>query len=176
VNDQTSYDVLMVEDDEDFARLVVLSLEARGLSVLVAVNVEQALSMLHRQQYKVISLDAFLGQDNCGPLVRALKDESNINNDVPIVICSAHADPDFIHRIESKGHRAFNKSEDLKVYYDFIAGCCGDIHELSEEDVSNTIDNAIEENIQAQLDDQFSQVLEGFLGQESMAKDPGEAA
>jgi DNA-binding response OmpR family regulator len=117
---QIEKDLLIVEDDLDFASLLLKKIEKLGLVVDIATSVEEAKGFLASDHYKLVSLDVFLGHDNCAPLIKEIRTEGHLNQAAQVVVLSAHTNQDFVKRIQSKGIKAFSKKKELEHYLEFL--------------------------------------------------------
>lgn len=134
-------DLLLVEDDLDFASLMLKRLERFGLVIDLATSVEEAQEFLNKERYKLISLDVFLGQNNCAPLIREIRTEGHVNCEVKVIVLSAHTNQDFVQRIESKGIQAFSKKSEIDQYFDFISNEFQSlVHQQGEEEAESTLE------------------------------------
>jgi CheY-like chemotaxis protein len=80
----TSGDVLIVEDDAGFARLLEAELAARGLSTVWVPSAEEALEQLEAEAPKAIVLDLLLPRMKGEVFLKRLRRESTV--DVPVVV------------------------------------------------------------------------------------------
>jgi two-component system OmpR family response regulator len=80
--------ILLVDDEEEFARTLAERLEARGLRVDVAFSGEEALEKAKKKNFDAIILDlAMPGMDG----IDTLKEFRAINPDLQIIILTGHA-------------------------------------------------------------------------------------
>jgi CheY-like chemotaxis protein len=81
--------VLLVDDEEDFRKLLAFWLKSRGYSVITASNGEEALKLAREQSPDLVFMDLNMpvmdGTD-------ALKHLREFNKDVPVIIISAYVD------------------------------------------------------------------------------------
>jgi PAS domain S-box-containing protein len=83
--------VLVVEDEPDIARLLKITLERGGYDVDIALDGEQALSLLARNAYAAITLDLLLPDHSGADLVQRIRGRRETEN-LPIVVISAHTE------------------------------------------------------------------------------------
>ena len=81
--------VLLVDDEEDFRKLLAFWLQAKGYTVITAANGEEALKMAKEVNPSIILMDLNMpvmdGTD-------ALKHLREFNKEVPVIIISAFVD------------------------------------------------------------------------------------
>jgi CheY-like chemotaxis protein len=81
--------VLLVDDEEDFRKLLAFWLKSKGYSVITASNGEEAISLAKSESPAIIFMDLNMpvmdGSD-------ALKKLREFNKDVPVIIISAYVD------------------------------------------------------------------------------------
>lgn len=78
--------VLIVEDDQDIAALLIQSLKLAGLEVFHSLSIAQALRYLEQQSFALVTLDLTLPDGNGLDLCRQLK---NTNPELAILILTA---------------------------------------------------------------------------------------
>ncbi|HAZ13470.1 MAG: hypothetical protein A2X86_13150 [Bdellovibrionales bacterium GWA2_49_15] len=132
-------ELLIVEDDEDFVALILKHLQGKGVAFDCARTVDQAKEFLAQKKYKAISLDVFLGKENCGEILRYLKDnQKNENNQAKVVICSAFANADFMARMADKGYTVFSKQSQSEAFFQYLS-------QLVEKDIKEEFSKALDE-------------------------------
>ncbi len=81
--------VLLVDDEEDFRKLLAFWLQSRGYCVITASNGEEAIKLAKAENPAIIFMDLNMpvmdGTD-------ALKKIREFNKDVPVIIISAYVD------------------------------------------------------------------------------------
>jgi CheY-like chemotaxis protein len=81
--------VLLVDDEEDFRKLLAFWLQSRGYNVITASNGEEAIKLAKEENPAIIFMDLNMpvmdGTD-------ALKKLREFNKDVPVIIISAYVD------------------------------------------------------------------------------------
>jgi CheY-like chemotaxis protein len=81
--------VLLVDDEEDFRKLLAFWLQSKGYRVITASNGEEAISLAKSENPAIIFMDLNMpvmdGTD-------ALKQLREFNKDVPVIIISAHVE------------------------------------------------------------------------------------
>ncbi len=81
--------VLIVDDEDDFRRLLAFWLKSKGYCVVTAANAQEALNMAKAENPDIIFMDLNMpvmdGTD-------ALKKLREFNKDVPVIIISAYVD------------------------------------------------------------------------------------
>ena len=80
--------LLVVEDDQDIARLLVIMLQNGGFAADVAHDAAQAVSMLRSRRYAAMTLDLALPDQDGISLIRQLRAQP-ATRDLPIVVVSA---------------------------------------------------------------------------------------
>lgn len=86
----SSRTVLVVDDDPDIVRLVMLSLEREGFHAVGATSGEQALEIARTRHVDVITLDLMMpGADGSHVLQQLKRDPAT--RDIPVVVVSAYA-------------------------------------------------------------------------------------
>ncbi len=81
--------VLVVDDDPDIVRLIMLSLEQEGFNTLGATSGEQALELARTHRVDAITLDLAMPGMHGLEAARRLKEEEHTRN-IPIVVVSAY--------------------------------------------------------------------------------------
>ncbi|MBR2290178.1 MAG: response regulator [Clostridia bacterium] len=56
-----SMKILLVDDDEEYAKITKMYLESNGLNVTVSTDPEKALEMCKQESYSIILLDYYMG-------------------------------------------------------------------------------------------------------------------
>lgn len=84
--------VLVVDDDEEFRRLVRLTLEFAGLEVWEARDGFDALDMLRDRQPSLVLLDVMMPRMDGLTLCRTLRADPNLAH-LPVVMISGKTDP-----------------------------------------------------------------------------------
>jgi len=83
--------ILLVDDEEDFRKLLAFWLKSRGYCVVTAGNGQEAIQSVKLENPDIIFLDINMpvldGLDT-------LKELREFNKDVPVIIISAHVDDD----------------------------------------------------------------------------------
>ncbi len=79
--------ILIIDDDKEFLKLFGLTLKKEGFSVLTSQNIENALSVLEKNDIDLIFLDQYLGETEGTEAISILK---NKNPDIPVVILTAY--------------------------------------------------------------------------------------
>ena len=83
--------VLLVDDEEDFRQLMTFWLESKGYSVIPAPDGKSAIQIVKENSPDIMFLDLHMPvMDGVG----ALKKIREFNNDIPVIVISAHiSDP-----------------------------------------------------------------------------------
>ncbi|HEY3368063.1 MAG TPA: response regulator [Symbiobacteriaceae bacterium] len=81
--------VLVVDDDPDIVRLIILSLEQEGFRAIGATSGEQALELARKLHVDAITLDLLMPGMHGLEVARRLKDEMGTRN-IPVVVVSAY--------------------------------------------------------------------------------------
>lgn len=86
--------VLIIDDEEEFARALASRLELRGLRVACAFSGESALQMLKSDPSEVLILDMRMPGMSGVELLRALRVDDVIDGGrtLPVIVVSGHAD------------------------------------------------------------------------------------
>jgi len=109
--------ILLVEDDQDFANLLLSKLEIKGLDCDIAASISEAKEKLCQNKYKLISLDVFLGEGNCAEIVKYLQEsKEHMNAEAEMIILSSRVNEEFKERMAAKSIQAFSKMTDLDTY------------------------------------------------------------
>jgi len=83
--------VLVVDDDPDIVKLIMLSLEQEGFHTLGATSGEQALEIAKTRRIDAITLDLLMPGMHGLEVARRLKEES-VTKGIPVVVVSAYTD------------------------------------------------------------------------------------
>jgi two-component system phosphate regulon response regulator PhoB len=83
--------ILIVEDDQNIAKLVRYNLEKAGYRVFVTITGEDALEQLNRQLVDLIILDLMLPKMDGLETCRRLKDDSRLSS-IPVMILTARGE------------------------------------------------------------------------------------
>ncbi len=84
---KTAPTVLVVEDDQDIAELIALSLRRDGFEVITTSHGHEALVVARRQRINLITLDMMLPDVNGIEVLRMLKSDAK-TADIPVIIVS----------------------------------------------------------------------------------------
>lgn len=76
--------VLVVDDEEDFARVLKIRLKANGYDVIVAYNSIQALSMANQEKPDLILLDVMIPGEDGFSIIEQLK-QAEATRPIPII-------------------------------------------------------------------------------------------
>jgi two-component system, NtrC family, response regulator AtoC len=95
--------ILLIEDSEDVARLLVELLRPLGVKVEVAVDAAAALSMARSVQPDLILTDLRLPDMDGLAAVRAIKDDTPALARTPVVVLTGHASPENIREAVDLG-------------------------------------------------------------------------
>lgn len=98
--------VLVVEDHDDTRFMLRVMLELRGLEVVEAADGEEAVSAAERVRPGLVLMDGSLPRLDGLAAARRIR-ESEQSRDVPVVILSGHAEPDYRVRALAAGCDAF---------------------------------------------------------------------
>ena len=83
-------EILIVDDNSDIRSLITSILQDKGYNVRVAANFDQALSEINKKLPDVAVIDVKLDKgDNDG--IELLKHIKKIDDDVPVIMISGHA-------------------------------------------------------------------------------------
>lgn len=82
--------ILVIEDDSDTRHLLRAGLEDAGHEVTEAVDSHQAIQLIHKYDFDVVTLDLKLGNEHALGLARQIKAEQNI----PVIMISADGAPE----------------------------------------------------------------------------------
>lgn len=101
--------VLIVDDEEEFARTLANRLELRGLRVVCAFSGEVALQTLTSDLPEVLLLDMRMPGMSGVELLRALRIDDAIEGGrtLPVIVVSGHADISDIHAAEELGIQGY---------------------------------------------------------------------
>ena len=81
--------VLLVDDEEDFRKLLAFWLKSRGYSVITASNGEEALKLAREQSPDLIFMDLNMPVMDGADALKRLRE---FNKEVPVIIISAYVD------------------------------------------------------------------------------------
>jgi len=100
--DEASSDILLVEDDENVAKLYRLLLESRGYSVRHATDGLLALEQVEQSRPDLILLDVMMPRMGGLDFLESLRARDGLA-DVPVVVLSNFRNPEFVERALSLG-------------------------------------------------------------------------
>ncbi|MDH5602068.1 MAG: response regulator, partial [Gammaproteobacteria bacterium] len=83
--------VLICEDDEDIARLLVEILKPEGINCDIAITIYDAQALLHKNTYQLLLLDLLLPDGNGLELIEKLRSNSS-TAELPVVVVSVNAE------------------------------------------------------------------------------------
>jgi DNA-binding response OmpR family regulator len=89
----TSYQVLIVEDTQEFAELARIILTRAGMNTYHAATGEAAIAYLQAERPDLILLDLYLEDNITGWNVLECATEKYGQNSIPVVVTTAHNDP-----------------------------------------------------------------------------------
>lgn len=81
--------VLLVDDEEDFRKLLAFWLKSKGYSVITASNGEEALKLVSQESPSLIFMDLNMPVMNGTDTLKKLRES---NKDVPVIIISSYVD------------------------------------------------------------------------------------
>lgn len=94
--------ILVVEDDGELRESLVDSLQISGYRALGAGNAREAKAKLKVQKFDCILFDVVLGEERCEPLIWAVREDSSLNRETPILVISGNLDANVVATI--RGH------------------------------------------------------------------------
>lgn len=98
--------VLVVDDDVDIGELIELRLSQDGYDVVVVKDPHEALTVASARGYDLAVLDWTMPQMDGGELCARLREHPGLR-DAPILVVTAHADPDMRDRAVAAGASAY---------------------------------------------------------------------
>lgn len=102
--------VLLIEDDEHFAEIMIEMIESREIGVLQCSKYNEAIFKLKNEKFRCILLDLQIQGGSGTQLIEMLKtDEKNLNHETPILVMSGHIDRDFLQKFGPKVNHVFVK-------------------------------------------------------------------
>jgi len=81
--------ILLVDDEEDFRKLLAFWLKSKGYSVITASNGEDALSLARNERPDIIFMDLNMPVMDGADALKRLRE---FDKDVPVIIISAYVD------------------------------------------------------------------------------------
>lgn len=81
--------VLLVDDEQDFRKLVTFWLESKGYSVITAGNGEDAVNLAKRGDISIILMDLRMPKMDGA---EAIKNIREFDKDIPVIVISAYVD------------------------------------------------------------------------------------
>ncbi|MBI4925971.1 MAG: response regulator [Bdellovibrio sp.] len=81
-------DILLAEDEEHIAKLIVFKLAKESFSVTVARNGQEAILLLRKKEWKLIILDVMMPIVNGWQVLKELRSIVSLN-DIPVLMLSA---------------------------------------------------------------------------------------
>jgi len=91
IGDKTKQRVLVCEDDDDVASLINVYLEQKGYQTDIAYNSEQAMDLLTKNTYNIMTIDIFLPDKNGNILLKEIRKHEKLK-DLPVIVISVAAD------------------------------------------------------------------------------------
>lgn len=98
--------ILVIEDDEFLAELLIKKLQESGKEILLAKNATIGLNLLQSEKVNLILLDLILPGMNGFEFLKIIKDDKNIAN-IPVVILSNLSQEEEIRRAKILGAKDF---------------------------------------------------------------------
>lgn len=110
--DEKKINVLVVDDEADFRELITFWLQSKGYSVIPADGGEAAVKLVKQNKPDIIFMDLRMpGVDG----IEAIKRIRKIDQDIPIIVISAHLDNEKARLATDYGISGiFYKGEDFK--------------------------------------------------------------
>ena len=103
--------ILFVDDDPDFSGAMSLWFKNKGYDTLVAPDGEQGIRRIKENSPDIVFLD--LRMPGMGG-IDTLKEIRSFNQDIPVIVISAHADEDRIAEAQAlKASGVFHKGNDF---------------------------------------------------------------
>lgn len=99
--------VLLVEDNKIARKMGIIILEELNCHVESAVTGRSAIELSSQNNYDLILMDIGLPDIDGIFVIREIRNEQNINKDVPIIALSAHSDKEYIAQSFEEGATDF---------------------------------------------------------------------
>ena len=137
----TDAKVLLIDDEEEFTRLLAERMEVRGLKVTTANSGPAALELIEKEAYDAIILDMLMpGMDGMETLRRLLEKNSSLQ----IIMLTGHAELEKgIEAIKRGATDYLEKPADLNQLMEKIAKAKDKRLSLFEEQMEDKIDNIL---------------------------------
>ena len=98
----SSRHILVVDDDENILSLIKTILTQKDYTVTTALDGEQALSLLKREQFNAIITDAVMPLMDGNALARKVKEDPSYK-DIPMIMITASKEADMIKKSFTSG-------------------------------------------------------------------------
>jgi len=98
----SSRHILVVDDDQNILALIRTILSQKNYTVSTALNGEEAISLLKREQFDAIITDAMMPLMDGNALARKVKDDPTLK-DIPIIMITASKEADMVKKSFTSG-------------------------------------------------------------------------
>jgi CheY-like chemotaxis protein len=98
----SSRHILVVDDDQNILALIKTILSQKNYTVSTALNGEEAISLLKREQFDAIITDAMMPLMDGNALARKVKDDPTLK-DIPIIMITASKEADMVKKSFTSG-------------------------------------------------------------------------
>ena len=98
----SSRHILIVDDDQNILALIRTILSQKNYTVSTALNGEEAISLLKREQFDAIITDAVMPLMDGNALARKVKDDPTLK-DIPIIMITASKEADMVKKSFTSG-------------------------------------------------------------------------
>jgi CheY-like chemotaxis protein len=98
----SSRHILIVDDDQNILALIRTILTQKNYTVSTALNGEEAISLLKREQFDAIITDAMMPLMDGNALARKVKDDPTLK-DIPIIMITASKEADMVKKSFTSG-------------------------------------------------------------------------
>jgi CheY-like chemotaxis protein len=98
----SSRHILVVDDDQNILALIRTILGQKNYSVSTALNGEEAISLLKREQFDAIITDAMMPLMDGNALARKVKGDATLK-DIPIIMITASKEADMVKKSFTSG-------------------------------------------------------------------------
>lgn len=98
----SSRHILVVDDDQNILALIRTILSQKNYTVSTALNGEEAISLLKREQFDAIITDAVMPLMDGNALARKVKDDPTLK-DIPIIMITASKEADMVKKSFTSG-------------------------------------------------------------------------
>ena len=101
--------VLVLDDEANLRKVLAALLRREGYDVTVAVDGEQGLAEFHKNGADIVVTDLVMPKVGGMEVLSAVK---SANSDVPVIIITAHDDPETRHKAEMAGCAGYFRKND----------------------------------------------------------------